>query len=71
LCAYVKLELYRDEAGYLQFWPIVKPLIMQNHNKQLELKYAEEVFKQSPLSAEVKDLKVLYDICMAPFTPMR
>jgi len=35
----------------------------------LQLQYAEVVFQQAPLSDEVKDIKVLYDICMQPFKP--
>ena len=69
LCAYLKIELYKDEAGQLQFWPIVKPLIMQNQNNALQLQYADVILQQAPLSAEAKDIKVLYDICMQPFKP--
>lgn len=64
LCAYVKLEIGRNTQGEIQLRPIVKPLIMERKSKQLQLQYAETIFKRTELTAEEKDIKVLYDACV-------
>jgi len=64
LCAYVKLEIGRDLMGEIQLRPIVKPLIMERKNKQLQLQYAAQVYSKSELTAEEKDIKILYDACL-------
>jgi hypothetical protein len=64
LCAYVKLEIGRDEAGAVVFRAIVKPLFMQRENGQLKLVVAADVFSGQDLSREQEDIKYLYDICM-------
>ncbi|MDI1232995.1 MAG: CapA family protein [bacterium] len=64
LCAYVKLEIGKDSNGQIQMRPTVKPLIMERTNGNLQLQYAEEVFKKTALSAEESDIKILYDACV-------
>jgi len=66
LCAYVKLEIGRNQNGEIQIRPIVKPLIMERNNQQLQLHYAEAVFKKAELTEEEKDIKILYDACVKP-----
>ena len=64
LCAYVKLEIGRDVNGDVLMRPIVKPLIMERKNKQLQLQYAEHIYQKTELTAEEKDIKILYDACV-------
>ncbi len=64
LCAYVKLEIGRDVNGDILMRPIVKPLIMERKNKQLQLQYAEQIYQKTELTAEEKDIKILYDACV-------
>lgn len=64
LCAYVKLELGRDAAGQVVFKPVVRPMVMLREDGHLRLEYAEQVFQQAHLSDDLKDMKILYDICM-------
>jgi len=39
-------------------------LIMERKNKQLQLQYAAQVYSKSELTAEEKDIKILYDACL-------
>lgn len=64
LCAYVKLEIGRDANGQIKLRPIVKPLIMERKSQQLQLQYAEQVYKKTELTEEEKDIKILYDACV-------
>jgi poly-gamma-glutamate synthesis protein (capsule biosynthesis protein) len=64
LSAYVKLELGREADGSIVFKPIVRPLLMLRINRKLTLKYAEDIFNKLELSNSLKDMKVLYDICI-------
>jgi poly-gamma-glutamate capsule biosynthesis protein CapA/YwtB (metallophosphatase superfamily) len=64
LCAYLKLEIGRDRNGEVIFNPIVIPMVMQREQGQLKLVYAANVLNSPGLKGELKDIKVLYDICM-------
>ncbi len=64
LCAYVKLEIGRNETGDICINPIVKPLVMERNNRQLQLKYADKIFAKKELTEEEKDLKILYEQCV-------
>jgi hypothetical protein len=64
LCAYIKLEIGKNEKGDIIINPIVIPLIMERKNNQLQLKYAENVFSKTALTDEEKDLKILYEKCV-------
>lgn len=65
LTAFLKLEIGRNSDGLVVFKAHVKPLIMTRTNKQLELHDAKTYLNAEPLSAELKDIKVLYDICVS------
>ncbi len=64
LCAYLKLEIGRNNEGQVVFRPVVRPMVMQRTGEQLKLVYAENVLAGDDLKGELKDLKILYDICM-------
>lgn len=64
LCAYLKLEIGRDQDGDVVFKPLVRPMVMLREQAQLKLVYAENVLNSSGLNGDLKDMKVLYDICM-------
>ncbi len=64
LCAYVKLEIGRNQEGKVIFKPTVNPLIMQRDTKQLKLEEAAKVFEKEILTEEEQDLKILYDACI-------
>lgn len=68
LCAFVKLGLKRLEDGSIACNVIVHPMVMRRENKHLKLVYADEVFKSDVSDTELKDIKILYDICKSSET---
>lgn len=65
LCAYLKIEVGRDEEGNVVFKPIVRPMVMRRDSGKLKLLYAENVFSNQHLDTEGRDLKILYDLCLS------
>ncbi len=63
--AFLKLEIGKNLSGDLVFNPTVKPLLMLRENKHLRLVYAKEYFAKVKMTSELKDMKVLYDICVS------
>ncbi len=64
LCAYLKIEFGKDKNGNLVFRTKVYPMVMQREDGKLKLDYAENVLNRADPDSELKDIKVLYDICM-------
>lgn len=64
LCAYLKLEIGRNKNGEIVFKPIVRPMVMLRERKMLKLMYAETVLNAPELTDELRDIKLLYDLCM-------
>jgi poly-gamma-glutamate capsule biosynthesis protein CapA/YwtB (metallophosphatase superfamily) len=63
LSAYLKIILKRLENNEIDFEVMVHPLYMERRGSKLKLKYATELFRSNELSGEIKDIKILYDIC--------
>lgn len=63
LCAYLKINLKRNIQNEIDFEVLVHPLYMEFKNSQLKLRYAKNMFQSSELKGELKDVKILYDIC--------
>lgn len=63
LSAYLKLEIGRNSDGDIVFKPNVVPMVMLKENKKLKLHFADKIFNKENLNNELKDMKVLYDIC--------
>jgi len=64
LCAYLKVSIGRNQNGDVVFNVDVNPLIMRKDKNQLKLLYAHKLMSGESLDAELKDIKMLYDICV-------
>lgn len=64
LCAYLKIDIGRDQNGAIVFNVDVKSLVMRRNKNQLKLYYANKLFASSKLDKELMDIKVLYDACV-------
>jgi poly-gamma-glutamate synthesis protein (capsule biosynthesis protein) len=63
LSAYLKISIKRLENKILDFEVAVHPLFMERSKKGLKLKYAKSLFEKESIGKELKDIKILYDIC--------
>ncbi len=63
LCAWLKITIGRDELGDIQFKVDVNPLIMRREQNQLKLYPAAELLNSVSNDSELKDIRILYDIC--------